>query len=510
MTANTPSTGLDTTTGLAGGSPKFQVAPGANLALTLLLLINLFNYIDRQVLSANLTAIEHAFLPSDGEWNKTLMGLLAMAFMVAYMVFAPLFGYLADRMKHWTLVGIGVILWSLASGASGLSGMTAGMLGFWLLLATRCFVGVGEAAYGPVAPTLISDLYPERMRGQVMSWFYLAIPVGSALGYTLGGWAGWPWSFYLVVPPGLLLGALCFLMKEPRRGQVDFHEHPAVIFPPISSEVAPGRPAEAGTPTPGPVGVPASAGFPPSPDRIAKARPARRSPPEHPTVRHVTLKDYWLLFRTPSYVLNTLGMTCLTFALGGIAIWMPHFATEYRNAGSQESVNTTFGLIVVVSGLISTLLGGLAGDFVRRYTSGAYFLVSAVAMFLAFPLFLWSIYAPFPLAWVLIFCACFLLFFNTGPTNTILANVTHPSLRPAGFALNIFIIHALGDAVSPVIIGWIADLHKVDGKADLALGFVAVSGMILLGGIFWLIGIRYLGRDTERAIHQLAEPRAVS
>jgi MFS family permease len=316
-------------------------------------------------------------------------------------------------------------------------------------------------------------MYPERMRGQVMSWFYLAIPVGSALGYTLGGWFGWPWSFYLVVPPGLLLGVLCFFMREPRRGQVDFH-------------------VEFASPVTAPV-------------NMKEPQRGQVDFHEHPNVRRVTLKDYRLLFRTPSYVLNTLGMTCLTFALGGIAIWMPHFATEYRKAGSPESVNTTFGLIVVVSGLISTLLGGLAGDLVRRYTSGAYFLVSAVAMFLAFPLFLWSIYAPFPLAWVLIFCACFLLFFNTGPTNTILANVTHPSLRPAGFALNILIIHALGDAVSPVIIGWIADLHKVEGKADLALGFVAVSGMILLGGIFWLIGIRYLGHDTERAIHQLAE-----
>jgi predicted MFS family arabinose efflux permease len=291
-----------------------------------------------------------------------------------------------------------------------------------------------------------------RVRGQVLSWFHAAIPVGSALGYTLGGWAGWPWSFYLVVPPGLLLGALCFFMKEPRRGQTDFHPH------------------------------------------------------ENANVRHVSLKDYKLLFRNPSFVLATLGMTCLTFALGGIAYWMPRFIIDYRHAGAKETVNTIFGLVIVVSGLISTLLGGLAGDWLRRYHSGSYFLVSGVAMFLSFPLFLWSIYAPFPLAWVLIFFACFFLFFNTGPTNTILANVTHPSLRAPAFALNIFIIHALGDAISPTVIGLVADLNRVDGQADLPLGFVAVSGMILLGGILWLIGARYLGRDTERAIHQLDGP----
>src|SRR5437667_3801968 len=135
-----------------------------------------------------------------------------MAFMVTYMAGAPIFGRLAEKRNRWFLVGVGVLLWSLASGASGLAG------GFFGLLLTRCFVGIGEAAYGPVAPTLISDLYPIKVRGSVLSWFYAAIPVGSALGYALGGLAGWPWSFYLVVPPGLALGVWCFLMPEPPPG----------------------------------------------------------------------------------------------------------------------------------------------------------------------------------------------------------------------------------------------------------------------------------------------------
>ena len=186
------------------------------------MLINLFNYIDRQVLSAVESGMEETFFP-DSEYprdpktnlreDKTIegkMGSLNTAFMVSYMLIAPLFGFLADRLPRWFLVGVGVIAWSLATGATGLADT------FTILFLTRCLVGVGEAAYGPVAPTVISDLFPVQKRGSVMAIFYVAIPVGSALGYVLGGqvtaWAGgdWRWAFFVVVPPGILLGIWCF------------------------------------------------------------------------------------------------------------------------------------------------------------------------------------------------------------------------------------------------------------------------------------------------------------
>ena len=413
-------------------------AKGAALALGLLLGINLFNYIDRYILAANIPRIEADFTKAGNPVTKAHLGLLGTAFMVAYMIFAPLFGWLADRMGRWHLIGLGVILWSLASGASGLSATNGGMAtlagSYTILLLTRCFVGIGEAAYGPLRPTVISDLYPIEKRGQVLAWFYAAIPVGSALGYVFGGMFGWPWSFYLVVPPGIALGLWCFFMPEPARVQ---------------------------------------------------------------SIRHVALKDYLLLLKNRSYVLDTLGMTGMTFALGGIAYWMPDYVSTYRQAGDLDDVNKLFGLIVVVSGLAATILGGLAGDWLRPRFSGAYFLVSGIAMFLGFPLFLLVLYSPFPLAWVLIFLACFCLFFNTGPTNTILANVTHPSLRAPAFALNILVIHLLGDAASPWVIGKIADLSNMN------VGFMVVSFMILVAGLFWMIGAKYLAQDTANAPHQL-------
>ena len=160
---------------LAALSPD-KPLPGVCRPSLLLLAINLFNYVDRQVLAAVEPLIREHFGASQAQ-----MGWLATAFLVSYMVFSPLFGWLGDRISRWMLVAVGVILWSLASGGSGLATT------FTILLITRCFVGIGEAAYGPVAPTILSDLYPVAIRGRILSWFYLAIPVGSALGYVVGG-----------------------------------------------------------------------------------------------------------------------------------------------------------------------------------------------------------------------------------------------------------------------------------------------------------------------------------
>lgn len=465
--------------------------PGARTALILLLLINLFNYIDRQVLAANVTPIERQLLPyrepdavrlsstmgllaspsgyapltataalnpvraEQGKDNKERIGDLAMAFMLSYMLIAPLFGWLSNRVPRWRLVAVGVVLWSLASGASGLAGTlhdrkgtAAGGLALFLgsfgfLLLTRCFIGIGEAAYGPIAPTLISDLYPVKIRGSVLAWFYAAIPVGGALGYALGGLLGWPAAFYWVVPPGLVLGLCCWLMPEPKSGQADLaHGH---------------------------------------------------------TVKRPRLREYLVLLRTPSYVLDTLGMTAMTFSIGGIAIWMPDYIYSYRHEPDADRINIVFGVIVVVSGLGATLLGGMAGDRLRPRFAGSYFLVSGLSMLVAFPLFLSVLYVPFPWAWLCIFLACFFLFFNTGPTNTILANVTHPALRAQAFAINILIIHLFGDAFSPKIMGRIADRYAVGGQANMNAAFLAVSGAILLGAIFWLAGTPFLARDTALA-----------
>ncbi len=410
----------------------------AKWALGLLLAINLFNYIDRQILAAVEPEIRATLLAGDPD-AKAKTGLLATAFLFSYMLMAPVFGVFADRYSRWVLCGISVALWSLASGWSGLA------TSFGILLFTRMLVGVGEAGYGPSAPTIISDLFPLEKRGRMLSYFYLAIPVGSALGYAIGGligssW-GWRWAFYAVVPPGLLLAALCFFMRDQRGARP--------------------RPQ-----------VPAGAT---KGDRFA---------------------HYKSLLRIRSYVFNTAAMTAMTFAIGGIAFWIPSYVFESRGSEFVQSdkllgtINMTFGGICVVAGLFATLLGGWTGDRLRTRFPGSYFLVSGAGMAMAFPFTVAMLYVPFPYAWGCIFFAVFFLFFNTGPANAALANVTPPNIRATAFAVNILVIHALGDAISPPLIGWVA------GKSSMNAAFLMVSGMMLVASFFWFWGARYLGEDT--------------
>jgi hypothetical protein len=213
--------------------------------------------------------------------------------------------------------------------------------------------------------------------------------------------------------------------------------------------------------------------------------------------KKLTFSDYKILARIPSYVLNTAAMTAMTFAIGGVAAWMPTYLTIDRGM-SSERAGLIFGGIVVVAGLVATLGGGMAGDWLRNRIPGSYFLVSALGMLCGFPLFLVLLITPFPLGWVVLFLAVFCLFFNTGPSNTALANTTPPAIRASAFAVNILIIHMLGDAISPGLIGLIRD------HVSLKAGFVAVSGMMFLGGVLWLWGMRYLQIDTELAPRRLA------
>ena len=401
---------------------------GARTALFLLLGINLFNYIDRQILAALEPDIRATFF-APGDVNamwKT--GLLGDAFFVTYMISAPILGFLADRISRWIIVGFAVVLWSLASGGSGLAAT------FTILFATRIFVGIGEGGYGPAAPTILADLFPIEIRGRVMAIFYTAIPVGSALGYVIGGVVGahlgWRWAFYLVTLPGLLLGLLCFWQRDPR-----VSEH-----------------------------------------HLAQES-SRRG-----------IGDYLKLFRTRSYLINCVAQTLMTFVTGGLGFWAAAYL-RYRNQSPDVGM-TIFGLIMVVAGLVSTLLGGIIADRLRSRFAGSYFLVSGIGMLIACPLFIATLYIPFPAAWITMFLAIFFLFLNTGPSNTALANVSLPAVRATAFAANIFVVHAFGDVQAFWLLGYIG------GHANMHVAFLFVSAIIFASGVTWLLGVKYLSADT--------------
>jgi MFS transporter, Spinster family, sphingosine-1-phosphate transporter len=401
---------------------------GAHSALLLLLGINLFNYIDRQILAALEPDIRATFFAAGDVNAMAKTGLLGVAFFVTYMISAPILGLLADRISRWIIAGGAVILWSLASGASGLAAT------FAILFVTRIFVGIGEGGYGPAAPTILSDLFPIDRRGRIMAIFYTAIPVGSALGYVIGGLVGahlgWRWAFYLVTPPGLLLGLLCFWQRDPR-----VREH-----------------------------------------HLVQESPRRR------------FADYLRLFRTRSYLINCIAQTLMTFVTGGLGFWASAYL-RYRNQSPDVGM-TIFGLITVVAGLVSTLLGGIIADKLRSRFPGSYFWVSGIGMLIACPFFIAILYIPFPTAWIPMFVAIFFLFLNTGPSNTALANVSLPAVRATAFAVNIFVIHALGDVQAFWLLGYIG------GHTNMHVAFLFVSGMIFASGLAWLIGAKYLPADT--------------
>ena len=398
-------------------------------ALSLLLLINLFSYIDRQVLAAVEPQIRATFFVADNRYAMAVTGALGTAFLVSYMVAAPVIGWLADRFSRWVIVGCAVILWSLASGASGLAAT------FSILLATRILVGIGEGGYGPAAPTVLSDLFPLETRGRVLAIFYAAVPAGNALGYILGGlvteYWGWRWAFYAVTPPGLVLGILCFFQKDPR---------------------------------------------------ASGSRPIvqRRWPSKD---------DYVTLIRTPSYVLNCIAQTAVTFVAGGIGFWIVAYL---RFRGLPESSTKFFGIIIVIAGLSSTLIGGWLGDRLRQKYPGSYFLVSGIGVILAFPSFVMMLFTPFPAAWFLMFTSIFFLFLTIGPSTTALANVALPRVRASAFALNLLLIHLFGDAAAFPTIGLLA------GSTNLTIAFLIVSFMMLIAAAAWFCGIKYLPGDTER------------
>jgi len=397
-------------------------------ALFLLLGINLFNYIDRQILAALEPDIRATFFAANDANAMAKTGLLGDAFLVTYMISAPILGFLADRFSRWFIVGTAVILWSLASGGSGLAAT------FGILFITRIFVGIGEGGYGPTAPTILADLFPITTRGRIMAIFCAAIPVGSALGYVLGGSIGshfgWRWAFYLVTPPGLLLGLLCFWQRDPR---VAAHH--------------------------------------------LTQKSARRR-----------LADYLSLFRTRSYVINCIAQTLMTFAVGGLGYWVSAYL-RYRNQSPALGM-TVFGLITVVAGLISTLLGGIVADKLRPRFAGSYFWISGIGMVIACPAFIATLYIPFPVAWIAMFFAIFFLFLNTGPSNTALANVSLPAVRATAFAINILVIHALGDVQAFWMLGYIG------GHTNMHVAFLFVSGIMLASGLVWLSGVKYLAADT--------------
>src|SRR5205809_5245462 len=391
----------------------------ARYALGVVTILNFLNYIDRFILAAVLPRVKTELILTDFQ-----LGLLANIFLVTYFVTSPIFGALGDRLSRPRLMAAGVSAWSIATAAAGITA------NFVQLLIARAWVGIGEAAYASISPALLSDYFPRAQRGRACAVFYVAIPVGSAAGFLLGGALerafGWRAGFYAVGLPGIALALLALRVPDPVRG-------------------ATGEPSPSGR----------GQG-----EGLSTAK---------------TLSD---LFRNKAYVGTVLGYAAYTFALGGLAFFMPTYFERVRNLELARA-DFIVGSVTVLAGLSGTFLGGYLGDWITaRVQYGQLWLSGLSSIAAGGPAWLALTVESSPTYIVWFFLAEFLLFLSTGPVNVMIVSVVPPAARARAMAVSIFTIHLFGDAISPPIIGWLADTHGLARAVLIVPVAIAISGFV--------------------------------
>jgi MFS family permease len=397
------------------------------VGLGVLTFINLFNYLDRYVVSALVEPLKASPLAL----SDTQAGLLVTGFVIVYMFASPVIGVLGDRLSRTRIIAAGVAVWSLATALGGLAGSFAS------LFAARATVGIGEAAYGTVAPALLADYFRPSNRGRAFAVFFSAIPIGSALGYVIGGLVaksyGWKAAFFVAGIPGLLLALLTLSLSDPPRGHLDVGS---------SRESAP-------------------SGW----------------------------GAYLALARNPAYVKTTLGYAFYTFGLGGLAFWMPAFLERVRGM-PKGTATAAFGGVVVATGFLGTFAGGWLGDLWLKRNRQAYLWLSGSATLLSVPFAAVALCSPSPTVfWTGIVIAEVLLFSSTGPVNSVVVSQVSPNQRAVAIAALNFTIHVLGDVPSPPLIGWVSD-HD-----SLQRAVLVVPASLCLAGATWI----YAAISSSRA-----------
>jgi MFS family permease len=402
-------------------------------ALIVLTALNLLNYADRNVLFAVQPLVQDEFHISNAQ-----IGYLTSAFLGFYMIAAPFVGPLADRYSRKLIIVLGAIFWS------GLTLLTAVTHTYTELLIRHTLVGVGEATFVTIAPTFVADLFAESKRGRILGVFYLAIPVGSAAGYLLGGYLaphfGWRFPFYIAAAPGFLLALAVMFLKEPERGQFD----------------------------------------------------TLKETPERGTI--LGLKD------NAAFLTATLGMAAMTFSLGGIQVWIPKFLYSERGY-TLETANLSFGIIIVVDGILAALAGGWLGDYLLPRMKGSYYLVSALSMLVGIPVMIVALFVRGPLMIPAIGVAAFFLLLNTAPLNAAVINSVGAHIRATALAVNIFIIHLLGDVPSPTMMGWVADKRSLQAAFILPVIAMGISSAILFYGMKFAPAVAADGRGLNHQGH---------
>lgn len=370
--------------------------------LLILLLINLFNYIDRQVLFA-----VFPLLAKDLNLNDAQLGLLGSVFMIVYTLTAPVIAYFADKSPRQIWISVCAVLWSTATALTGLA------KNFYNIAIARSFIGVGEAGFTSVSPSLAAEGFNENIRARILAILGLALPLGSALGYLLGGVIGqhygWRMAFYILSVPGFLLGVWAFVYIKDKR----------------------------------------------------KIRNTEK----------IKISNYLQFFKSKSFVYVCLAEAMATFTLGGLAAWMPTYFHRYFGFSVAEA-GTYFGIMIIIAGSIGTLGGGVLADFLNKFTKKAYFYTSLLGYLVALPLGLLALLCEAKLLALICFGIAMSFVFMQTSLNAAIISLTSVKIRSMAFAFHIFIIHALGDALSPMAIGKISQAFDLQLAVLIAIVFL--------------------------------------
>lgn len=402
---------------------------GATTALVLLTALNFVNYIDRYILPGVQEQVKGEFHVSDAA-----LGSLTFWFFMTYMLAAPATGWLGDRFPRKPLiVGCALLI-------SAVNVLTGTVHAFDSLLFRHAVLGIGEASFGIYAPALLADFYPEDDRNRVLTIFYTAIPVGAALGYLIGeivgAHFGWRMPFYVSAVPGFLIATLIFFgMKEPVRGASD------------------------------------------------------RAPKGEGSEKNRSAAQAISLATNAPYLYATLGMAAITFSLGGISAWMPSFLQ--RSGFSPDTVGITLGAITAGAGLGGTAAGGWIAQRWLRTNHRALYLVSAWSALLTVPFGVICFFGPRATMLPALGIAMFCIFLGTGPLNAAIVNAVPAAVRATAIAVELFLIHALGDTPSPRLIGMVSD------RTTLATGLGLTLVTMLIATVLLFVGARTTPKSVE-------------
>jgi MFS family permease len=395
----------------------------SNYVFILLFLLYLFDYADRMVVNSMFSYIQ-----KDLGINDFQSGWLVSIIYLAIGILTFPVSIIIDRWSRTKTVGIMAIVWSLATLLCAFTG------NYVQLLMARILIGFGEAGYAPGGSALISGMYPIEKRSKMMGFWNASIPIGSAIGVTLGGWKH---AFGIVAIPGLIIAILFLFVKDYKTVDLSFIDK--------------------------------------SNKRIKMEKKDM-------------IKEF---LNKPSVLLTYLGMTAIVFVTTALIVWLPKFF-EQTNGMQPKTAGTLAGAVMMLA-LIGAPMGGVLIDRWRKNEPRARLLFPAITTLISALLLLIAFFftrGTVQLIVLFIF-GIFIMLFISGAI-AVTQDVIHPGLRATSYAIAVLVQNLIGSFTAPIVLGRISDLYNIKTAMSILPFF------LFLGALLFWIGSKYYLADMEK------------